>query len=102
MPYALEFYPAAAKELNRLDPSVRVEVAERLGERLTNPHVPASAPRGALKGCYKIKLASRGLRIVYEVDDSIVTVLVVAIGKREKKKVYVEAMARVGRSPRKI
>ena len=42
------------------------------------------------------------MRIVYEVDDSIVTVLVVAIGKREKKKVYVEAMARVGRSTRKI
>jgi mRNA interferase RelE/StbE len=92
--YLLEFYPEAAKELNRLDPSVRAEVIKRISDRLENPHVSASALRGDLKNFYKIKLESRGLRIVYRVEDEIVTVFVVAVGKRDKKKVYTEASLR--------
>lgn len=37
---------------------------------------------------YKIKLRQLGYRLVYRVDDGVVTVLVVAVGKRERGDVY--------------
>ena len=47
-----------------------------------------------LKGmpdCYKIKLRAAGYRLVYEVVDERLVVTVVAVGKREKSKVYTTA-----------
>jgi mRNA interferase RelE/StbE len=38
--------------------------------------------------CYKIKLKNAGYRLVYQVDDSRVVVIVVAVGKRENLTVY--------------
>jgi mRNA interferase RelE/StbE len=35
-----------------------------------------------------------GYRLVYEVNDSIVTVTVISVGKRDKGKVYKAAMTR--------
>ena len=37
---------------------------------------------------YKIKLRQLGYRLVYRVSDEIVTVTVVAVGKRERGEVY--------------
>jgi len=44
---------------------------------------------------YKIKLRASGYRLVYEVIDNEISVLVVAIGKREKNSVYQKAKNRV-------
>ncbi|MCA1743958.1 MAG: type II toxin-antitoxin system RelE/ParE family toxin, partial [Desulfovibrionales bacterium] len=41
---------------------------------------------------YKIKLKSAGYRLVYEVRNETLVVLVIAIGKREKNKVYRKAV----------
>jgi len=43
---------------------------------------------------YKIKLRSAGYRLVYRVDDTTVTVTVVAVGKRERNAVYKNARKR--------
>ncbi len=45
--------------------------------------------------CYKIKLRSVGYRLVYQVIDQRVVVLVIAIGKRERCDVYSVASARL-------
>ena len=37
---------------------------------------------------YKIKLRQAGYRLVYRVDDATITVLVIAVGKRERSEVY--------------
>lgn len=42
----------------------------------------------------KIKLKSAGYRLVYEVRDKQVTVIVVAVGKRERDAVYLAAAKR--------
>lgn len=34
--------------------------------------------------CYKIKLRQAGYRLIYRVDDDVVTVSVIAVGKRDK------------------
>ncbi len=59
----------------------------KLAERLENPKVPSARLHGA-KERYKIKLRNAGYRLVYEVRDHQLIVLVVAVGKRERNEVY--------------
>jgi mRNA interferase RelE/StbE len=47
-----------------------------------------SARLHGLPDCDKIKLRSQGYRLVYQVQDNVVTVCVITIGKREKSAVY--------------
>lgn len=93
MTYELAFLPAALTEWKKLDGSVRAIFKKKLAERLEQPHVP-SAKLHSQKDRYKIKLRDAGSRLVYEVRDEIVTVLVVAVGKRERDEVYRAAAKR--------
>ncbi|EEV0137970.1 type II toxin-antitoxin system RelE/ParE family toxin, partial [Escherichia coli] len=45
--------------------------------------------------CYKIKLRTQGYRLVYQVNDKELLVLVIAIGKRENSAVYEDATKRL-------
>ncbi|NTV49785.1 MAG: type II toxin-antitoxin system RelE/ParE family toxin [Geobacteraceae bacterium] len=94
MTYKLRFHELALAEWNKLDESVRKPLKKRLAERLNNPRV-ASAALSGMKDCFKIKLKSAGYRIVYRVDDDIVYVTVIAVGKREKNRVYETAHERI-------
>jgi mRNA interferase RelE/StbE len=42
-----------------------------------------------------IKLRQLGYRLVYQVDDNIVTITVIAVGKRERNAVYQAALQRL-------
>ncbi|PNS09744.1 type II toxin-antitoxin system RelE family toxin [Solilutibacter silvestris] len=94
MTYKLEFKESALKEWRKLGATVREQFKQKLGERLERPRVPSSALHGA-KDLYKIKLRSSGYRLVYSVSDKVVTVTVIAVGKRDKNAVYEVALARV-------
>ncbi|HIF9114924.1 TPA: type II toxin-antitoxin system RelE family toxin [Photobacterium damselae] len=61
---------------------------EILRKALENPHIEANRFYGTLSGCYKIKLKQSGYRLIYKVEDGERLVLVLAIGKRERKKAY--------------
>lgn len=93
MSYELAFHPDALTEWNKLDQSVRSQLKKKLVERLANPRVPAAQLSGR-NDRYKIKLQSAGYRLVYEVRDSELLVLVVAVGKRERNAVYQTAVKR--------
>jgi mRNA interferase RelE/StbE len=93
MTYELAFKKSALKEWKKLGPSVREQFKKKLAERLENPHVPAAAIRGG-NNLYKIKLRQLGYRLVYAVEDQIVTVTVLAVGKRNRNEVYDLALAR--------
>jgi mRNA interferase RelE/StbE len=67
---------------------------KKLKQRLDDPHVQPDALSGLVNG-YKIKLRSAGYRLVYEVEDDRIVVTVVAIGKRERGKVYSRAHRRM-------
>lgn len=92
--YKLRFHERALEEWNELDESVRKPLKKKLVERLDNPRIPSAALSG-MKDCFKIKLKSAGYRIVYRVDDDIVYVTVIAVGKREKNHVYNNAHERI-------
>lgn len=87
MTYELEFDRRALKEWKKLDETIRSQLKHKLKECLENPRVVANRLRD-LPDCYKIKLRAVGYRLVYQVSDLEVTVLVVAIGKRDKMQVY--------------
>ncbi|WP_199194669.1 type II toxin-antitoxin system RelE family toxin [Phyllobacterium phragmitis] len=93
MPYKLEFLPSARKEWDKLGATIRKQLVKKLRERLDHPRVPGAALHG-MPDHYKIKLRQTGYRLVYRVEDHIITVLVVAIGKRERGDVYSAAKAR--------
>ena len=93
--YELEFFENALKEWRKLDSTVRDQFARKLAERLNTPHLP-SARLSGMRDCYKIKLRSAGYRLVYQVEDDVLIILVVAVGKREQNKVYKAAGKRLG------
>jgi mRNA interferase RelE/StbE len=76
MPFELAFHPEALREWRKLTPGIREQFKNKLAERLTEP---------------KIKLRAAGYRLVYEVRDHELLVLVVAVGKRERNAVYRQA-----------
>lgn len=93
MRYKLGFLDEALKEWNKLDRGTREQFKVKLNERLDNPRVPSSKLSGH-PDRYKIKLRSLGYRLVYEVRDSKLVVVVIAVGKRERNAVYLAAARR--------
>ena len=93
MTYELAFVESALKEWRKLAPQIREQFKDKLRERLEHPHVVSARLHG-LPGCYKIQLRSVGYRLVYQVDDKVVLVTVIAVGKREKGLVYLAATKR--------
>ena len=87
MGYELRFHPDALAEWRKLDATVSAQFKKKLAERLQHPRVPAARLAGQ-KDRYKIKLRSVGYRLVYEVRDAVLWVIVVAVGKRERHAVY--------------
>lgn len=93
MSFKLKFLVEAEKEWRKLDPNTRSQFKKKLVERLTTPRIPSAKLHGS-KDRYKIKLRSSGYRLVYEVRDTEVVVLVIAVGKRERSEVYKAADTR--------
>lgn len=93
MSFELGFLDEALEEWRKLDGSVREQFKRKLAERLDAPRVPA-AKLGGHPDRYKIKLRSVGYRLVYEVRDQQLIVLVIAVGRRDRNAVYRAAGAR--------
>ncbi len=93
MNYKLKFLPTALKEWKKLDNTIQAKFKKKLKKRLTSPHIKSSKLSG-FKNHYKIKLRSTGYRLVYEVIDEEIYILVIAVGKREKNLVYKKARKR--------
>ena len=90
MPYELAFHPEALREWRTLSTGIREQFKKKLAERLIEPRIPPNKLRGSTHR-YKIKLLAAGFRLIYEVRDRELLVLVVAVGKRERKAVYRQA-----------
>lgn len=93
--YRLFFLPQALEEWHDLDGSIRPILKKLLAKRLENPHIPGGALHGPLSGCYKIKLAKQGVRLVYQVEDDKLIVMVLAVDRREDSAAYKAAVDRL-------
>lgn len=87
MIYTVKFREDALKEWVKLDKAIQQQFAKKLKKCSENPHIPSANLRG-LKNCYKIKLRASGFRLVYQVVDEQLIIVVVAVGKRERNNVY--------------
>ncbi|MBV8801395.1 MAG: type II toxin-antitoxin system RelE/ParE family toxin [Gammaproteobacteria bacterium] len=94
MTYELIFKPEALAEWKKLDSSIKSQLKKVLAKRLENPRVE-SAKLSGMPDCYKIKLRATGYRLVYKVEDEIITVTVIAVGRRDKNAVYDKAIKRI-------
>ncbi|MDK4525974.1 type II toxin-antitoxin system RelE/ParE family toxin [Kingella kingae] len=88
------FVAEAEDEWRKLENSIKQQFKSALAKRLENPRIPFAALHG-MPDCYKIKLHKIGYRLVYRVDDNVITVTVIAIGKRDKSVVYDVANSRL-------
>ncbi|MDK4585980.1 type II toxin-antitoxin system RelE/ParE family toxin [Kingella kingae] len=88
------FVAEAEDEWRKLDNSIKQQFKSALAKRLENPRIPSAALHN-MPDCYKIKLRKIGYRLVYRVDDNVITVTVIAIGKRDKSVVYDVANSRL-------
>ncbi|WP_426178270.1 type II toxin-antitoxin system RelE family toxin [Massilia sp. TWR1-2-2] len=87
MTYRLRFHEQAWAEWQGLDGSVRAPLKKKLAERLEQARVPSAALSG-MPDCYKIKLKTVGCRLVYHVQDDVLFVTVIAIGKRDRTPIH--------------
>ena len=94
MSYSLEFKKSALKEWKKLGHTIRKQFKTKLAERLQNPHLPSATLPGS-SNLYKIKLRPLGYRLVYSVDDDVIVITVIAVGKRDRNEVYDIALSRL-------
>jgi mRNA interferase RelE/StbE len=79
--YRFEFRQGVRQVIDRLPGHLRQRIKRTLHELRTNPRPPcAEAMRGELAGCYKISLGA--WRLVYEIDDDVLVVLVLRLGRK--------------------
>ncbi len=94
MIYSIEFHEDALKEWNDLDGSIKSQFKKQLEKRMENPHVPSARLGNDLNDCYKIKLQKIGYRLVYEVIDNRLVIMVLSVGRRDGLAAYVKAGTR--------
>ena len=83
--YRLVFDRRAKKEFDRLGTADRRQLQAKLRERLIEPRIASDALSG-MQDCYKIKLRAAGVRLIYRVEDDVLVLLVVAVGRRDSRK----------------
>ena len=93
MTYKVKFLPSALKEWKKISPPIQKQFKKKLIERSETPYNPANQLRG-FQNTYKIKLRSVGYRLVYEVNDDEIVIVVIAVGKRDRGLVYTKAEER--------
>ncbi|WP_158967704.1 type II toxin-antitoxin system RelE/ParE family toxin [Paraglaciecola sp. L3A3] len=94
MTYELAFKKSALKEWKKLGATIQSQFKKKLAEVLSNPRIESAKLSGGNE-LYKIKLRQAGYRLVYQVNDEVVTVTVISVGKRNKGDVYKLAMKRI-------
>ncbi|MEB5477927.1 type II toxin-antitoxin system RelE family toxin [Acinetobacter pollinis] len=95
MTYKLLRHRDFTAEWENLPSAIRDQLKKKLSKIIQQPHVPKNILRGDLAGCYKIKLLKAGVRLVYQVRDDQVVILLITVGKRADNIVYNEAKKRI-------
>ena len=81
MTYRVEILHSAAKELQRIHPDDRVRIIAAL-QNLANDPRPTGSKKLANRPAWRIRIGA--YRVIYEIHDRELMVLVVATGKRSE------------------
>lgn len=80
--YSLSFRPAALRQLRKLDPQVIRRIKSATSELCTDPHPQGVKALTGRHGWLRIRVGD--YRVIYEVLDSELCVLVIQIGHRSE------------------
>lgn len=95
MAYSIKVHEDFVAELNKLDSTIKQQLRKKLDKVVENPHIPKNRLSGELHNCYKIKLRKAGVRLVYQVNDDEIYIVLLTVGKREDNEVYDTALKRL-------
>lgn len=95
MAYKIKVHDDFIAELAKLDTSVKQQLRKKLDKVVENPHIPKNRLGGELHHCYKIKLKKAGIRLVYQVNDDQIYILLLTVGRRADNEVYQTAFTRL-------
>ena len=98
MAYKIEFLPEAAKDFEMLDGSVRRLATKQIEKIADRPELGESLGKRMgidLTGYRKTYFGKKNYRIVYQILERKIVVLIIGIGKRERAEIYKEVAKRV-------
>ena len=92
--YKIIFDKNVSSDLEKLDNSIREQVFKKLLKISENPELWESLSWN-LSWYKKVYVSNKKIRIVYKIIEDKIEVFVIAIWKRENKKVYIDAFKRI-------
>ena len=92
--FRVQLLSLARRDIVRLDKPIRERVSRQIDRLGSNPLTLGKSLSGNLANCREVHVAHR-YRIVYTVAETEITVLVIAVGKRENLEVYRTAAERL-------
>lgn len=82
MTYRVEFSPAAARQLRKLDTSARHSMNGVIALLAENPRPPSARRLVGGEGEWRVRTGD--YRVIYDIDDGVLVVLVIAVGHRRE------------------
>lgn len=82
MTYRVEFSPAAARQLRKLDTSSRHRMDGVIALLAENPRPPSARRLVGGEGEWRVRTGD--YRVIYDIDDGVLVVLVIAVGHRRE------------------
>jgi mRNA interferase RelE/StbE len=79
--YSIRFVESAARSLNKLPVGARVRIAARIEALADNPYPPGTRKMAGEEHAYRIRIGD--YRVVYDVLEDAIVVLVLRIGHRK-------------------
>ncbi len=80
MAYEVRLKPSAERALRKLPAQIRSRIGSRLDALAVNPRPPGCEKLGGVEDLYRVRAGD--YRIVYQVSDDVLLVLIVTIGHR--------------------
>lgn len=80
MPYDVQFTPAADRQFRKLDRQMQVRIGPRIDALSENPRMPGVEK---LQGEELYRLRVGDHRVIFEIHDKVLLVVVVTIGNRK-------------------
>lgn len=81
MGYHIEFTNPADKEFKKLDAVIKQRISDEIVGLQNNPRPPGCVALKGYKDTYRIRIGK--FRVIYEVKDKVLLVLVIRVAKRE-------------------
>lgn len=96
--YVLKLHPKIEDDLKELDSALQIQVFKKLKQIQNSPQI--GLPLGNknnmnLNGFRKVYVSKKRVRIVYEVQNDVLSIYTIAIGKRDDMEVYKKANERL-------